>query len=215
MAVRPVILVLAGVNGAGKSSIGGARLRKAGLDWYNPDSYARALVRELGCSQGEANGAAWNFGRDRLEAAIKQGKNFAFETTLGASTIPAMLKAASATHDVKLWFCGLNSVELHLDRVAQRVARGGHDIAEAKIRERWENSRLNLVELIPFVATLHLYDNSASALPGEQIPPPKLLLHIQEGKLVFPGKNDAAALSAIPDWAKPIIQAALELVKGV
>ena len=40
-AARPCILVLAGVNGAGKSSVGGALLAEHGLAWFNPDSYAR------------------------------------------------------------------------------------------------------------------------------------------------------------------------------
>jgi predicted ABC-type ATPase len=210
MAARPFIFVLAGVNGAGKSSIGGARLRAVGLDWYNPDRYARLLMQETGCSPEEANGQAWQYGRDKLEAAIRQGLNFAFETTLGARTIPAMLKEASATHDVRLWFCGLTSVELHIERVAHRVASGGHAIPEAKIRERWDSSRLNLVELIPFLATLQLYDNSVSVLPGEQVPPPKLLLHKQGGKVIYPKTRDVITLSTVPDWAKPILQAVFE-----
>jgi predicted ABC-type ATPase len=40
----PRIFVLAGVNGAGKSSIGGAAFRQFGSDYYNPDEAARALM---------------------------------------------------------------------------------------------------------------------------------------------------------------------------
>ncbi len=45
---RPALVVLAGVNGAGKSSLGGAALREAGLAWYNPDTYSRGLQERLG-----------------------------------------------------------------------------------------------------------------------------------------------------------------------
>ena len=50
MKARPVLYVLAGVNGAGKSSIGGGLLERAGLTWFNPDTFARELVAETGCA---------------------------------------------------------------------------------------------------------------------------------------------------------------------
>ena len=56
---RPFIFVLAGVNGAGKSSVGGALLAEHGLTWFNPDAFARGLIAELGLAQIEANGRAW------------------------------------------------------------------------------------------------------------------------------------------------------------
>ena len=68
----PSIYVLAGVNGAGKSSIGGAAILEAGADYYNPDEAARTL-RKLNprLSQTEANAAAWLAGRLMLERAIR------------------------------------------------------------------------------------------------------------------------------------------------
>ena len=61
--MRPFILVLAGVNGAGKSSVGGAILQDHGLTWFNPDTYARELVRELGIDSTDANARAWQYGK--------------------------------------------------------------------------------------------------------------------------------------------------------
>lgn len=202
--------MLAGVNGAGKSSVGGALLAEHGLAWYNPDSYARELVALLGLSIGEANARAWAHGRAQLEAAIAQGRNFAFETTLGAHTIPELLARAADTHDVVMLFCGLASVELHLRRVKARVAAGGHDIPEAKIRERWSASRLNLVRLLPHLARLQVFDNSAQALPGKPIPDPLLLLASLRGHVTHPGPGDREALDETPEWARPIVQAAFE-----
>ena len=103
-AARPFVLVLAGVNGAGKSSVGGALLAEHGLAWYNPDSYARELVAQLGLDVEDANGRAWEYGRVQLAAALAQRRNHAFETTLGASTIPELLAKASRTHDVVMIF---------------------------------------------------------------------------------------------------------------
>lgn len=103
-AARPFIFVLAGVNGAGKSSVGGAMLTEHGLTWFNPDTYARELISQLGLEQGQANGLAWEHGRSRLEVAIADRTNYAFETTLGAMTIPELLAKASRSHDVVMLF---------------------------------------------------------------------------------------------------------------
>ncbi|MDM0014474.1 hypothetical protein QTH87_18680 [Variovorax sp. J22P168] len=210
-AARPFLFVLAGVNGAGKSSVGGALLAEYGLTWFNPDSYARELVQQLGMAPEDANGRAWEYGRAQLAAAIANRSNHAFETTLGASTIPEMLARASTSHDVVMIYCGLATARLHLRRVRARVASGGHDIPEAKIRERWTSSRLNLIRLLPLLARLQVFDNSAEADPGEDIPDPVLVLEMAGGKLMFPAADDAAALDATPDWAKPVVQAAIEL----
>lgn len=209
-AARPFIFVLAGVNGAGKSSVGGALLAEHGLSWYNPDSYARELVALLGISIGDANARAWEHGRKQLEAAIADGKNFAFETTLGARTIPEMLAQAARTHDVVMLYCGLASVELHFQRVKARVEVGGHDIPAAKIHERWKASRLNLIRLLPSLARLQVFDNSVQAAPGKPIPDPVLLLETTAGHVMYPGAEDRDALHATPEWARPIVQAAFE-----
>ena len=55
---RPILYVLAGVNGAGKSSLGGHALRQAGLDWFNPDTFTRQLVETTGSPLADANAAA-------------------------------------------------------------------------------------------------------------------------------------------------------------
>jgi predicted ABC-type ATPase len=208
---RPFIFVLAGVNGAGKSSVGGNLLAEHGVPWFNPDGYARELMSRLHVTPEEANAAAWQFGREQLEEAIANGRNFAFETTLGASTIPGLLAKASASHDVVIWFCGLASVELHLRRVAARVASGGHDIPEAKIRERWDGSRSNIIQLLPYLAHLQVFDNSAEAAAGRPIPAPILLLEIVNGKLLRPDPADPRQLEAIPSWAMPLVEGAIRL----
>jgi hypothetical protein len=113
--------------------------------------------------------------------ALAQQSNFAFETTLGARTIPEMLlQGARQGALVHLWWVGLFSPDLHLQRVKARVASGGHDIPEAKIRERYETSRANLIRLLPHPASLRVYDNSAEGDPkAGQRPRPLLSLHME------------------------------------
>jgi predicted ABC-type ATPase len=205
----PRIFVLAGVNGAGKSSIAGAAFRNAGADYYNPDEAARRLrAARPALSQREANSLAWQQGKRLLEQAIAGRLDFAFESTLGASTIPSLLRdAASRGLAVNIWYVGLSSAELHLARVRSRVARGGHDIPEADIRRRYEHSRLNLIDLLPHVAALRMYDNSVEADPAAgKAPELALVLHMEKGKIL-----NAGALGGTPEWAKPVVAAAMKM----
>jgi predicted ABC-type ATPase len=201
------IYVLAGVNGAGKSSIAGAMFRETGGNYYNPDEAAR-LLRNANprLTQSEANSVAWQQGRRLLERAIAERLDFALETTLGASTIPKLLAAAADSGaEVRIWYAGLDSVERHIERVRARVRKGGHDIPEADIRRRFDNSRLNLIHLMPKLAALRIYDNSEEADPAKGRPPrPKLVLHMERGRIVGP-----RSLVRTPDWAKPIVAAAM------
>lgn len=206
---RPCIYVLAGTNGAGKSSVAGAMFRHAGADYFNPDeATARILAARPGLSSAEANSAAWLEGKRLLQRAIAERLNFAFETTLGGRTIRALLhEALTAGIDVRMWFVGLSSPELHLARVRSRVARGGHDIPEAKIRERYDRSRINLIGLMPLLTELRLFDNSVDADPqAGRAPQPVLVLHLAAGKIV-----EMVELADTPQWAKALVAAALEI----
>jgi predicted ABC-type ATPase len=103
----------------------------------------------------------------------------------------------------------LSSPEQHIARVRARVASGGHDIPEAKIRERWDGSRRNIIELMPHLAELQVFDNSKERDPiTGAYPPPRLLLHLKRGRVVAPSIED---LENTPTWAEPIVVGALEL----
>jgi predicted ABC-type ATPase len=181
-------------------------IRAAGGDYYNPDEAARELMTaNSGIDQTTANAVAWRQGARLLERAIHERLDFALETTLGGSTISRLLSdAASQGIEVRVWYVGLSSADAHVERVRRRVRGGGHDIPEADIRRRWRHSRQNLVQLLPVLAELRVYDNSAHADPAEGHPPrPVLVLHVDHGEIVGPPE-----LSATPGWAKPIVAAA-------
>lgn len=203
----PKLYVLAGVNGAGKSSIGGAALQASGAEFFNPDiAAARLREQQPGLSAEQANGLAWTLGRHGLEKALAEGLTYAFETTLGGASITKLLlDGARAGAQVHLWYAGLATPELHLRRIAARVAAGGHDIPETKVRERFDASRSNLVKLMPHLASLRVYDNSFEADPrAGRRPQPVLLLQMQAGRAVA-----HAPLRSVPAWAKPLLAAAL------
>ena len=201
------IYALSGANGAGKSSIIGAMLLQRGVEYFNPDSATeRILQANPGISLNEANSAAWYEGKRLLERAIREALDFAFETTLGGQTITALLENAIAKGiEVKVWYVGLSSAELHVKRVRSRVAKGGHYVAEEKIRERYTQSRLNLIRLLPQLTEVRLYDNSEEADPKTgKVPKPKMILHYTNGKV-----RELCDLAEVPDWAKPIVAIAM------
>lgn len=208
---RPVLYVLAGVNGAGKSSIGGYLLERDGLTWFNPDKFARELKAATGCDQETASSHAWQESMRRLDEAIAKGLNHAFETTLGGKTVTAKILEATKTHDVLIWFCGLSSPELHIARVEARVAAGGHPIPEDKIRERYPQAQLNLIKLMPHVAYIKVYDNSSEAAADGTVPDPVLVLEMENGQVISPAPDDLEALQRTPEWTKPILEGALRV----
>lgn len=206
---RARLYVLAGVNGAGKSSLGGAALQAAGMPYFNPDLAAHALRQaDATLDVAQANAQAWQLGVRGLRRALAEGGTWAMETTLGGRTMPALLmQGAQQGAELHLWFAGLATPELHLQRIRSRVAAGGHDIPEAKVRERFDASRANLVKLMPHLASLRLYDNSAEGDPkAGRRPAPVLLLHLQGGRIV-----QHAPLEQVADWAKPLLAAAWAL----
>ena len=214
--VGPQIFVLAGCNGAGKSTVGGQAFRAAGIPCFDPDLAAREAIAAASAAgrfmtQGEANAWAWNEGVARLRRAIARRANYVIETTLGGDTIVGLLMdAAAAGIGVNVWFVGLDSVELHVARVQQRVARGGHDIPRVDIERRFVRGRLNLIRLLPRLRQLVVYDNSAQANGDRPTSvAPRRLLRWAGGAITGP-----ADLSLTPGWAKPIVAAAIRLDAG-
>lgn len=199
--------MIAGVNGAGKSSIVGEALRRRGADYHNPDELTRAYL-EQGLELDDANSRAWQRGRQALIRAIDDGLDFAFETTLGGRTMTYLLiHAAQKGMRVRVLYVGLASPELHVARVRARVQQGGHAIPEHRIRERWQSSRQNLIRLLPHLNELRLFDNSPEADPQQGASPsPRLLLAMRDGQIVH-----SVPLDEVPGWAKPVMMAAARI----
>lgn len=192
-----MITVIAGVNGAGKSSIAGANIRNAGGEYYNPDEVARDLrANDASLSQYEANAQAWMIGYEQLNKAIAHNLDYSFETTLGGNSITeCLLKAIEQGIQVRVFYCGLSSAELHIERVQYRVKQGGHDIPEDKIRERFTTSLHNMMRLLPGCYEVNVYDNSAPLNNGK--PEIKRLFRVKAGNIELYETN-------MPDWAKPL-----------
>ena len=209
---EPCLYVIAGASGAGKSDVIGSAIEAQGTSYFNPDRVVRELLqRNSSMSREQLNSEIWYVGKARLEQAIAERRTFAFETALGGRTIAGLLeKALDAGLAVRIWFVGLRSPELHIARVRARVARGGHPVAEALIRRRYDSNRENLIRLLPKLTELKVLDNSAEVnLEGGEAPRPVLVLHWEGGRIVGPPD-----LRATPEWAKAIVAVALRLTSS-
>lgn len=203
------ILVAAGANGAGKSSIAGELVTSRGGAYFNPDAYAKKLIAR-GVSTERANATAWQLGYEGLQRAIERHEDFTFETTLGGrSMVRELHRAIREGLDVCIWYVGLSSPELHVARVRARVARGGHDIPERKIRERYSKSLANLVGLIGEASQVHVVDNSEESRDGH---PMARRVFRMRGTQIFEPELDALILDT-PAWARPLVAAALKIRK--
>jgi predicted ABC-type ATPase len=119
----------------------------AGLSPLNPESMAIQAGRLM---------------LARLQMLVEAGADFAFETTLAARTFAPFLRDCTIKgYTVNLIYFWLQSPDLAVERVARRVASGGHSIPEEVIRRRYERGRRNLVSLyLPLCDSWIVYDNS-------------------------------------------------------
>ncbi len=158
---RPSVVILAGPNGAGKSTAAPELLQGelAVTEFVNADVIARGL------SAFDPDRAALAAGRvmlARLDELARQRESFAFETTLASRSFAPWLRDLRASgYAVHLFFLWLSSPDLAVQRVADRVRSGGHDVPADTIRRRYRAGVRNFFSLYqPVVTTWAVYDCS-------------------------------------------------------
>jgi predicted ABC-type ATPase len=150
-------IILGGPNGSGKSSAF-SKLKLEGV-WINADEIARALP-ETGDGKSRERRAS-EFALRKIAEMIETRQSFVFETTLSSQqSIRLMREAKSAGFRIGLYYTALDSVETNIERVRQRVRKGGHDIPEADIRRRHKGSLEKLSEALKIADEVVLIDNS-------------------------------------------------------
>ena len=154
---RPSLFVMAGPNGSGKSTLtsyGVARNRPV----LDPDAVAARL------SPGDISAGAVQAARETIrqqQELLDRRESFAVETTLsGNRTLKLMDEAKARGYEVELHYVRLGTPQGSIDRVAERVARGGHDVPQEDIVRRYERSLENLPSDIEKADKTTLYDNS-------------------------------------------------------
>jgi len=158
---RPSVVILAGPNGAGKSTAAPDLLHGA----LEVNEFVNADVIDRGLSAFDPDSVAIAAGRvmlARIQELAEQRVNFAFETTLAsrslAPRIRDLLASGYAIHLVFLW---LSSADLAVQRVAARVAAGGHNVPEDTVRRRYRGGIRNFFAVYqPIVTSWALFNAS-------------------------------------------------------
>ena len=155
------IIVVAGPNGAGKSTFAAEYLKKegAGRPFVNGDDIAARLNPENPAAAAQEAG---RIALQQMKAYVASGTDFAVETTLSGRAYAVRIRRWQARgYRVTIIYLRLPSAEHAVERVAQRVAEGGHDIPESVVRRRFVRSWANFLDLYRDVADeWQVYDNS-------------------------------------------------------
>lgn len=157
----PRVAVLAGINGAGKTTASKEVLTSV----LKIPTFVNADIIARGLNGLNPEGVAIRAGRIMLQqlddlAAAKE--DFAFETTLAARTYASWLgDLRVAGYEVYLYYYWLSSPELAIQRIASRVRSGGHFVPDATVRQRYSRSVKNFFELYREHTDLwEVFDNS-------------------------------------------------------
>jgi predicted ABC-type ATPase len=159
----PNVIVLAGPNGAGKTTAARTLLAETlkVMTYVNADVIAQGLA---GFDPDSAAIEASRIMLERLHKLAEHGADFAFETTLaGRSYVPWIKGLRNQGYTVSLLYFWLESPDLAVARVADRVRLGGHSIPEATTRQRYQRSLRNFFSLYrPIVTSWEMFNNTGS-----------------------------------------------------
>lgn len=164
---HPQVVILAGPNGAGKST-SARRVLQGALSVHE---FVNADVIAVGLSAFRPADAAIAAGRimlNRLHELAKADLDFAFETTLASrSFAPWLRELRTRAYRVHVVLIALPSADLAIQRVADRVRRGGHHVPDEVVRRRYEAGLRNFHQLYrPLATSWQLLDNE---MPGEPV----------------------------------------------
>ena len=185
---RPVIVALAGSNGAGKTTFYHAHLQPSALRLLNAD----ILARELGVDAYDAAKMAGVL-RQRL---VEQRESFVFETVFSdpvGDKLGFLQDAMSAGYHVVLCFIGIAGPETSDQRVSMRVSQGGHDVPLEKLVARFPRTLANLKAAISILPQVIIFDNEDLNHPFKRV------AVFENGKTTF-------LAEPLPLWLVPLLQ---------
>lgn len=187
--MKPVLLVIAGPNGSGKTTIT-ERLRKdhwsEGVEYLNPDDIARDRFGDWNSAQAVSSAARWT--QARREELLAQNAGIAFETVFSTSEkVDFVTRAKFAGYFIRIFFVGTSSPTINASRVAYRMTQGGHAVPIEKIISRFSRAMANLGPAISLADRVYLYDNSVDGADAH------LCARTEEGSL-------RKTYGALPQW---------------
>lgn len=193
--MRPVLLVIGGPNGSGKTTIT-SRLREErwseGVEYLNPDDIARDRFGDWNSPDAVLAAAKWTAAR--REELLEARAGIAFETVLSASDkVDFITRARGCGYFVRVFFIGTSDPRINAARVAGRVIQGGHTVPIDKIVNRYGRSLANLPTTVRLADRVYLYDNSVEGAEA------RLCARCTDGLL-------RKVYGPLPDWVSDCVE---------
>ena len=196
---KPVLIVIAGPNGSGKTSVTGKILEHEWVEncvYINPDNIAKDTFGDW--NSADAVMKAAKLSAQMRETCMIENKSLIFETVLSAEDKIDFIKRAKANgYFIRLFFVGTQSPTINASRIAQRVMEGGHDVPISKIISRYSKSIANCCIAAALADRAYIYDNSVD------FSDPQLLFRVTDGKIV-------KEYVPVSSWAIPILSTLIE-----
>ena len=191
MTVSKQLWVLAGGNGAGKTTFYNLFLAPKGIRLVNADIIAKAISPE---NSEKVSYKAANVVEQIREDLLQQSVSFCFETVFShVSKIDFVAKAKAQGYEIILVYIHLDTSELNEARVYQRVIEGGHNVPVDKIHSRIPRTMKHIAAVLPIVNEARLLDNSYRKNPFQQV------ASVKRGRRQW--INDP-----LPQWAEEILK---------
>lgn len=141
--MSPEMLIVAGANGSGKSTFAGDFVRKSGWEYLGADALAAELAGG-GTPSTEVQVQAGRRFFKEFDRLLLSRTSFVVETILSGLGFRRMIHdAQTAGFKVTICFFYLESAELCIARVAERVRKGGHQVPDQDVRRRFQRSFSN------------------------------------------------------------------------
>ncbi|MFN5982630.1 MAG: zeta toxin family protein [Fluviicola sp.] len=191
---QPVLIIIAGPNGSGKTTITSQILKHSWLEdciYINPDEIAQNKFGSW--SDKESILKAANYAETLRRDSIKNRKSLIFETVFSANEkVDFLLEAKKQGYFIRFFFVTTSHPLINVTRVARRVMEGGHDVPISKIISRYQKSFINSASICRIVDRFYFFDNS---------------IDFEKAKLIFRASNGSLIkkYSNIPNWILPIL----------
>ena len=195
MKKKPVMCVVAGPNGSGKTTTTEQLLQNEwGADsiYINPDIIAQEKYGDWNSTEAVLK-AAQTASEQRYEC-LSNGTDFVFETVFSsAEKLEFLRKAKDAGFFIRIFYVCTESPLININRIAQRYLNGGHEVPISKTISRYYSSLKNISEAIKIVDRVYLYDNSTENAA------PRLIIRTADGKTVKRYTVD------LPEWVRAVM----------
>ena len=196
MKKKPVMCIVAGPNGSGKTTTTEQLLRNEwGADslYINPDNIAREIFGDWNSADAVLK-AAQKATEQRYEC-LENGQDFVFETVFSSpEKMDFIRKAKDAGFFIRIFYVCTESPLININRIAQRYLNGGHEVPISKVISRYYSSLKNISKAMEIADRVYLYDNS---IENKE---PRLILRTADGKIA------KRYTDHIPDWVMAIIK---------